>query len=258
MGVYREAGNAARWLDMSGPGRLGWRSSKIGISVSGLPDGPDQTDMSDQAFPDSKPLSPKALRTRARMFQITAEIIGREGYSAWSEEYLCELCDCTRGALRYQFPQGRYDLFPAFIASALDHDAAMMSAMQSLTTKERLYLILSSLGERPPSEMTVAMLEIWMASRGDARLQEKIQPLLAGADGRLLGLPEGERDPEVLALFNILFGISLSSVRDDFDPAALKASLDWLLAQLPVPESLARKRAELTKAREAKRFASAG
>jgi hypothetical protein len=191
------------------------------------------------------------------MFQITAEIIGRQGYSAWSEEYLCELCECTRGALRYQFPQGRYDLLPAFIASALDHDAAMMSAMSSLTTKERLYLILSSLRERPPSEMTVAMLEIWMAARGDARLQEKIQPMMSGADGRLLGLPDGERDPEVLALFNILFGISLSSVRDDFDPAALRASLDWLLAQLPVPPSLAEKRAALTRAREAKRFESA-
>lgn len=58
---------------------------------------------------------------------------------------------------------------------------------------------------------------------------------MSGADGRLLGLPDGERDPEVLALLNILFGIILSSVREDFDPAVLRASLDWLLAQLPVP-----------------------
>lgn len=93
-----------------------------------------------------------------------------------------------------------------------------------------------------------------MAARGDARLLASIQPLMAGADGRLLGLGEGERDPELLALFNIIFGITLSSVRDDFDPVALRQSLDWLLARLPVPASLAEKRGELLKAREAKRF----
>lgn len=222
--------------------------------MQALPAKPVDLHMPNNDPPVSTPLSPKAFRTRARMFQITAEIIGRGGYSAWSEEYLCELCECTRGALRYQFPQGRYDLFPAFIASALEHDAAMMSALSALTTRERLYLILASLRERPPSEMTVAMLEIWMAARGDARLLASIQPLMAGADGRLLGLGEGERDPELLALFNIIFGITLSSVRDDFDPVALRQSLDWLLARLPVPASLAEKRGELLKAREAKRF----
>lgn len=201
-------------------------------------------------------LSPKTQRTRARLFEATAQIISAEGYAAWSEDRLCALCECSRGTLRYQFPQGKYDLFPAFVSFALNQDAGVMQAMQRLSARERLYLVIASLRYRPPSPTTVAMLEIWMASRGDTRLQLVIQPFFDGADGQVLGMPDGERDPEVLALFNILVGASLSSIRRDFDAKALGASLDWLLSHLPVPPSVTAMLDKLLHARASQRFDS--
>ena len=70
--------------------------------------------------------TPRAIRTRQKLFDATEQILSREGYAAWNEEYLCKLCDCSRGALRYQFPNGRYDLFPAFIEAVITEDARMV------------------------------------------------------------------------------------------------------------------------------------
>lgn len=196
-----------------------------------FPDRPQTANVSDET------LSPKTRRTRARLFEATADIISREGYAGWSEDTLCERCDCTRGTLRYQFPQGKYDLFPAFIRFALAQDASVAGAMSALTPRERLYLVLHSLRWRPPSATTVAMLEIWMASRGDTRLKAVVDPCFDDADGIVLGA-SSERDPEVVVLFNLLVGICLNSTRRDFDPKLLADSLDWLLPKLPTPPAV--------------------
>src|SRR5579871_6477962 len=106
--------------------------------------------------------TPRAQRTRQKMFDATETILSREGYAAWSEEYVCEMCDCSRGALRYQFPNGKYDLFPAFIESVIAQDARMVETLGELKPVERMYLFLMSMRVRPPSPATRAMLELSM------------------------------------------------------------------------------------------------
>ncbi|HSY28115.1 MAG TPA: TetR/AcrR family transcriptional regulator, partial [Burkholderiaceae bacterium] len=159
--------------------------------------------------PNTHISTPKAQRTRQKMFDATEQILSREGYAAWNEIYLCELCGCTRGALRYQFPNGRYDIFPAFIEAVIAQDTKMVESLGELAPVERMYLFLMSMRFRPPSPATRAILEISMAARGDAQLHARIDPIMESANGRVLGMAAGESDPEMLALRCLLQGASM-------------------------------------------------
>ncbi len=184
------------------------------------------------------------------MFDATETILSREGYAAWNEEYLCKLCDCTRGALRYQFPDGRYDLFPAFLETVIAQDAKMVESLGELTPVERMYLFLMSMRFRPPSPATKAMLEISMAARGDAKLFSLIEPVIESANARVLGIATGVTDPEMIALRCILHGAGMYSFQKDFSPERLNQSLSWILELLPIPPALAARAAEMVRARQ--------
>ncbi|HEX8956484.1 MAG TPA: hypothetical protein VF798_09425 [Burkholderiaceae bacterium] len=184
------------------------------------------------------------------MFDATEQILSREGYASWSEEYVCELCDCSRGALRYQFPNGKYDLFPAFLEAVIAQDAAMVESMGELKPVERMYLFLLSLRLRPPSTTTHALLEISMAARGDAKLLSLIEPVVESANARVLGIATGETDPEMIALRCVLHGASMYGFQKDFSPERLSQSLGWILQHLPIPPAVANRAAEMVRARQ--------
>ena len=194
--------------------------------------------------------TPRAQRTRTKMFSATEHILSQEGYAAWSEEYLCKLCECTRGAFRYQFPDGKYDLFPAFLETVIAQDAKMVESLGELAPVERMYLFLLSMRFRPPSPATRAMLEISMAARGDAKLFGLIEPVVDSANARVLGISTGMTDPEMIALRCILHGASLYSFQKDFSPERLNQSLGWILKQLPIPPAVAARVAEMVRARQ--------
>lgn len=194
--------------------------------------------------------TPRAQRTRLKMFNATEYILSREGYAAWSEEYVCELCECSRGALRYQFPNGKYDLFPAFLETVIAQDAKMVESMGELTPVERMYLFLLSMRVRPPSPATRALLEISMAARGDAKLFNLIEPVIESANARVLGIATGETDPEMIALRCILHGASMYGFQKDFSPERLNQSLGWILELLPIPPAIAARAAQMVQARK--------
>jgi AcrR family transcriptional regulator len=199
--------------------------------------------------PNTHISTPKAQRTRQKMFDATEQILSREGYAAWNEIYLCELCGCTRGALRYQFPNGRYDIFPAFIEAVIAQDTKMVESLGELTPVERMYLFLMSMRFRPPSPATRAILEISMAARGDALLHARIDPIMESANGRVLGMAAGESDPEMLALRCLLQGASMYSFHKDYTPEGLNKLLGWILQYLPVPPALIARAEEMLHAR---------
>ncbi|PRC92487.1 hypothetical protein S2091_2862 [Solimicrobium silvestre] len=184
------------------------------------------------------------------MFDATEQILSLEGYAAWNEEYLCKLCECSRGALRYQFPDGRYDLLPSFIEAVIEQDSKMVESLGDLTPVERMYLFLMSMRFKPPSQATRAILEISMAARGDAKLLSRIEPIMESANARVLGMAAGETDPEILALRCLLHGASMYSLHKDFTPLGLNQSLGWILDLLPIPPALAARVAEMVKARQ--------
>ena len=194
--------------------------------------------------------TPRTVRSRQKMFDATEQILSREGYAAWNEEYMCERCECSRGALRHQFPEGRYDLFPAYVTAVLAADAAMIESVSDLKPSERMYLFLISMQHRAPSAATRAILEISMAARGDEKMLARVKPILDAANNRVLGMADGESSPELLALRHILHGASLYSFDTDYSAERLNLSLKWLLSHLPVPASVTAKLEQMVRLRQ--------
>lgn len=200
-------------------------------------------------MPAMSALQTRAQQTRQKLLDCTGQLLADAGYAAWSEEKLCEVSGVSRGALRHHFPAGRYDILPAYAASVVDGQVRAVQALGNLSSRERAYLFLLRMMDSPPSPATQALLELWMAARGDARLAVGMAPVMEAARLNVLGSadgePAGEAAAELLALRYCLHGASLYAFSPDFDPAALRAALGWLLAQLPTPTDLGLKLAQL-------------
>lgn len=185
------------------------------------------------------PELPRATRTRQSLLDATGKILATEGYAALHEEYLCQRSGVTRGALRHHFPAGRYDLLPAFAARVVAGQGERLAALGDLPARERVYLVLMSMQRHLPSADTVALLELAMAARGDARLAGLLQPILEEAQSQMLGSRGPEiNDPELLALRCMVHGACMQVFASEFSPASLQAAIGWMLARLPIPPDL--------------------
>ncbi|MEC5384852.1 TetR/AcrR family transcriptional regulator [Uliginosibacterium sp. H3] len=191
----------------------------------------------------------RADATRQTLLKVTGEILASEGYAALNEDYLCAQSGVTRGALRYHFPAGRYDLLPAFASSVVERQVQRLEALGSLPPRERLYLVLMSMRDTPPSAPTVALLELWMACRGDSKLSALMTPIMDLALNQMLGASADPDDAEVLAMRIVVHGASMLSFSPDFSAERLKGALTWLLEKLPPPPALQAHLAALNKRR---------
>lgn len=180
----------------------------------------------------------RADATRRTLLEVTGQILATEGYAALSEEHLCALSEVSRGALRYHFPAGRYDLLPAFATSVIERQAQRLEPLGELPPRQRLYLVLMSMRDMPPSASTVALLELWMASRGDRKLAELMQPIMDRALNQMLGGGADPDDAEALALRMVVHGASMLAFSPDFSTRRLHAAIAWLLERLPPPPDL--------------------
>ncbi|WP_341677558.1 TetR/AcrR family transcriptional regulator [Niveibacterium sp. SC-1] len=187
----------------------------------------------------------RADATRRTLLETTGEILASEGYAALSEEHLCARSGVSRGALRYHFPAGRYDLLPAFADSVVARQAQRIEALGELPARQRLYLVLMSMRDMPPSAPTVALLELWMASRGDRKLAELMRPIMDRAMSQMLGGSADPDDAEVLALRIVVHGASMLAFSPDFSTQRLHAAIAWLLERLPPPPELQERLAAL-------------
>lgn len=193
---------------------------------------------------------PRAARTRQTLLDTTGLILSRDGYAALNEEYLCAQSGVSRGALRYHFPAGRYDLLPAFAAEVVAQQAQRLAPLGPLKARERVYLVLLSMQHRPPSAATVALLELWMAARGDRKLAGLLAPSMDLALAQMMG-GETDDDPELLALRFLIHGASLHAFSADFSAEGMQRAIGWLLQRLPPPEGLAERLVALNAKRQA-------
>lgn len=180
----------------------------------------------------------RSASTRQALIDAATTLLIEQGYAAFGEARVCELAGISRGSLRHQFPDGRYDLLPAMVASLLETEAQKLDMLGPLAPRVRLHLMLHTLIRRRQRHTSLAILEVWMASRGDKRLADAVGPLLARVPVQLFGYdPEASPDPELLALRLFLHGATLHSFAADYDADVLADSVQWLVDQLkPCPE----------------------
>lgn len=181
----------------------------------------------------------RSASTRQSLIDAAATLLIEQGYAAFSEARVCELAGTSRGSLRHHFPEGRYDLLPAMLESLLEREAARLAALGPLSPSLRLHLMLHVLAHRPQRHASLAILEVWMATRGDIRLARAVHAPLAAVPQRLFGQPpDAPPQPEWLALRCFLHGATLHSFAPDYDAEQLSDSVRWLIAQLPRPDGL--------------------
>ncbi len=184
------------------------------------------------------PVQSRAEATRLMLIETVSTLLATEGYAALNEDYLCRLGGVSRGALRYHFPRGRYDLLPAFAEHVVTGQAQRLAPLGELSPRERCYLVLMSMQSRPPSAATVALLELWMAARGDSELSELLQPVMNRAMAQMMGGDPASDDPEVLTLRCLIHGASLHAFSPDFSAERMQAAIAWILERLPPPAAL--------------------
>ncbi|HDR9488104.1 hypothetical protein BLA13014_07189 [Burkholderia aenigmatica] len=197
----------------------------------------------------------RSTSTRELLIKAAITLLNEQGYAAFGEARVCEMAGISRGALRYHFPAGRYDLLPAVVAHLLDNDAATKETLGPMSPATRLHLSLHMvlrLGRRHPS---LALFEIWMAARGDDRLSKRIEPLYAAVPERVYGMePRDHSDPELLALQLLLHGLVVQSFgvhndRDQMDKA-VELLLNKVKPPKELPELLARMESQITRAHQ--------
>lgn len=181
----------------------------------------------------------RSASTRQALIDAATTLLIEQGYAAFGEARVCEIAQISRGSLRHQFPEGRYDLLPAMVSTLLESEARKLAALGPMPARVRLHLMLHTLVNRRQRHTSLAILEVWMAARGDKRLADAIGPLLATVPERLFGQdPQAGPDPELLALRLFLHGATLHSFSADYDADRLAESVQWLIAQIPAPPEL--------------------
>jgi AcrR family transcriptional regulator len=181
----------------------------------------------------------RSASTRQSLIDAAVTLLTEQGYAAFSEARVSELAGSSRGSLRHHFPEGRYDLLPAMLTWLLERESARLAALGPLSPSLRLHLMLHLLATRPQRHTSLAILEVWMATRGDTRLAKAVHAPLQAVPQMLFGQPpDAPPQPEWLALRCFLHGATLHSFAPDYDARPLSEAVRWLIARLPAPEGL--------------------
>ncbi|WP_083458720.1 TetR/AcrR family transcriptional regulator [Amantichitinum ursilacus] len=196
----------------------------------------------------------RSSQTRQALLDAARQLLIEQGYARLAETRVCDRAGVSRGALRYHFPEGLLDLLPALLDELIDIEGGKIDPAGLFNPRERMYLALYGLAHAQGQTDSLAVLELWMAARGDERLAERLNPIMDSADRRIFGFaPDAPFEPDLLAWRLMLHGASLHVFSLDYDRAKLTAALQWVLKQWPMPESLQQKLA----ARRAEATASA-
>ncbi|WP_051711549.1 TetR/AcrR family transcriptional regulator [Andreprevotia chitinilytica] len=173
----------------------------------------------------------RATQTRQALLAAAEALIAEHGYARLNEDRVCTRADLSRGALRHHYHNGRYDLLPALLTQLIERQSAELA---SATPRERAHHMLRGILDDPGKSSVVAIFELWMAVRGDARLAARLNPIFSTAFERLLGVQADQGLAlDILALRLILSGACMHRFSQGYDRAALVSTVQWLLACLP-------------------------
>ncbi|UXY16672.1 TetR/AcrR family transcriptional regulator [Chitiniphilus purpureus] len=178
----------------------------------------------------------RSNQTRTKLIEATVALLVEHGYAALGEQRICKRAGVSRGALRHHYPQGRYDLLPTVVETLLEAESHRLAGLGMISPKDRLYMMLQGFLLHPRQGTSIAILEIWMAARGDTKLAQCTGPAFSGALTRLFGHSLHQpADAEELAVRFLLHGAALHCFSSDYDELRLQEAVRWILQRLPVP-----------------------
>lgn len=162
---------------------------------------------------------------RARLMEATVELLVERGFGGTTTTLVSERAGVSRGAQLHHFPT-KNDLVVAAVAHLTEIRGSELEAAASRLPKgpARTEAVVQMLGDHFGSPVFTAALELWVAARSDAALQEAVAPLeqrvgrethrltveLLGADESVAGVRE-----LVQATLDLVRGLGLANTLGD-------------------------------------------
>ncbi|WP_035060830.1 TetR/AcrR family transcriptional regulator [Andreprevotia chitinilytica] len=184
----------------------------------------------------------RSAQTQQDLLTAAEMQIAEHGYAALSEGRICARAGVTRGALRHHYPSGRYDLLPMLLEQLIERQSAELAAAGPIDPRERVYLMLYGILNNPAQSNLLVILEIWMATRGDAKLATRINPILTTMFERVFGAAADQNlAPDILAIRLTLTGACMHRLGHDDGHEGVVRAVQWILERLPPPPEFARR-----------------
>lgn len=150
-----------------------------------------------------------ADETKKRLLDAAKNIIAEEGYVAFSENKICEQACVTRGALRYHFPSGRYDLLNELIPRLLEQ----IPASKTSDCKLRILELIQFMQQQPVHNPLVLIMEIWQATFADENLKESVKKSLDQRFQVFFNIDSLDEMPEAIMPYRLMFWGSILSLQ---------------------------------------------
>ncbi|EKF73853.1 transcriptional regulator TetR family protein [Alcanivorax hongdengensis A-11-3] len=152
--------------------------------------------------------------------------------SGWAGAHaltICQRAGVSRGALHHHFPDGRYGLAALLVEQLLEQQLAGMPQCDSpLATMKAT---LRQLAEHPDDPAQLILMELWMASRSDTRLQETVLPVIHAGSQRMMAsvtehpAPDSQSGLDTLLSRLVLQGASMQLFSRSYDRRLLQQAL---------------------------------
>jgi AcrR family transcriptional regulator len=138
--------------------------------------------------PDTKPRRTQAERrdtTRKALIDAAIVALAQRGYAGVSTNQVCEAAKVSRGAMLHHFAS-RVDLMMAVAEAVHQEHVTYYSEHLNAegTVAERLSRLIDAAWHAHTQPSTVALHEIWMATRADKELAARFRPFQAASDAR--------------------------------------------------------------------------
>ncbi len=150
-----------------------------------------------------------ADETRKKLIQAAREIIAEEGYVAFSENKICEHAGVTRGALRYHFPAGRYDLLNELIQQLFQQ----IPASKKYDCRSRILELILFMQQQPVQNPLVLIMEIWQATFADKQLRESVKGVFAQRFRVFFNVDSLDELPEEMMPYRFMFWGAILSLQ---------------------------------------------
>ena len=165
--------------------------------------------------------------TKKKLISAAREILAEEGYIAISENKICEQAGVTRGALRYHFPAGRYDLLNELIPQLFQQ----IPASNTQDCKSRILELILFMQQQPVENPLVLIMEIWQATFADKDLRESVEKVFEQRFQVFFNVNTLEEIPEEIMPYRFMFwGTILSLQYHKNNNNGLQTIIDFMKA----------------------------
>ncbi|MGK6328872.1 TetR/AcrR family transcriptional regulator [Erwinia sp. DT-104] len=147
--------------------------------------------------------------TKKKLIGAARDILAKEGYIAISENKICEQAGVTRGALRYHFPAGRYDLLNELIPQLFQQ----IPASNTQDCKSRILELILFMQQQPLENPLVLIMEIWQATFADKDLRESVEKVFEQRFQVFFNVNSLEELPEEIMPYRFMFWGAILSLQ---------------------------------------------